>query len=144
MRRQIISASSITVVDSVVERGDPHSGIVGEDRLGAQRVLAITSSPNWRRPSSAAENDPRPPVCAADHVTPVRAYAALRSHAGAWHCMICWACEANLNPAEDLARLRVLARRLRFSRQHELTRAGRCDRCGGVIRDDVLVREGGK
>ena len=70
------------------------------------------------------------------------ALAALRAHAGAWHCMLCWAREANLNPAEDLARLRLLARRLRFSREHELTRAGRCDRCGGMIKDDVLVREG--
>jgi hypothetical protein len=70
------------------------------------------------------------------------ALAALRAHAGAWHCMLCWAREANLNPAEDLARLRLLARRLRFSREHELTRAGRCDRCGGVIKDDVLVRGG--
>ena len=70
------------------------------------------------------------------------ALAALRTHAGAWHCMLCWAREANLNPAEDLARLRLLARRLRFSREHELSRAGRCDRCEGVIKDDVLVREG--
>jgi hypothetical protein len=70
------------------------------------------------------------------------ALAALRAHAGAWHCMLCWAREANLHPAEDLVRLRLLARRLRFSRDHELTRAGRCDRCGGVIKDDVLVREG--
>jgi hypothetical protein len=58
------------------------------------------------------------------------ALAALLAHAGAW-----------LNPADDLARLRLLARRLRFSREHELTRAGRCDRCGGGIKDDVLVRE---
>jgi hypothetical protein len=72
------------------------------------------------------------------------ALAALRAHAGAWHCMIWWAREANLNPAEDLARLRQLVRRLRFSREHELTSAGRCDRCGGMIKDDVLVREGGK
>jgi hypothetical protein len=70
------------------------------------------------------------------------ALAALRAHAAAWHCMLCWAREANLNPAEDRARLRLLARRLRFSREHELTRAGRCDRCGGVIKDDVLVRGG--
>lgn len=55
--------------------------------------------------------------------------------------MICWAREANLNPTEDLVQLRLLARRLRFSRE-QLTRAGRCDRCGGVIKDDVLVREG--
>jgi hypothetical protein len=30
--------------------------------------------------------------------------------------MLCWAREANLNPVEDLARFRLLARRLRFSR----------------------------
>lgn len=70
------------------------------------------------------------------------ALTALRAHPGSWHCMLCWAREANLNPAEDLVRLRLLARRLRFSREHELTRAGRCDRCGGMIKDDVLVREG--
>ena len=29
-----------------------------------------------------------------------------------------------------------------FSREHELTRAGFCGRCGNVIKDDVLVREG--
>lgn len=72
------------------------------------------------------------------------ALAALREHAGAWHCMLCWARAANLNPAEDLAPLRLLARRLRFSRKHELTSAGFCGRCGAVIKDDVLVREGGE
>ena len=41
-----------------------------------------------------------------------------------------------------MRRLRMLARRLRFSREHELTRAGFCGRCGSVIKDDVLVREG--
>jgi hypothetical protein len=70
------------------------------------------------------------------------ALAALHAHAGKWHCMLCWAREATLNPAEDLARLRLLARRLRFSREHELIHAGSCDRCGAVIKDDVLVREG--
>ena len=56
--------------------------------------------------------------------------------------MLCWAREAGLNSLQDVARLRLLARRLRFSREHELTRAGRCDRCGSVIKDDVLVRGG--
>jgi hypothetical protein len=32
----------------------------------------------------------------------------------------------------------MLARRLRFSRDHELTSAGFCGRCGSVIKDDVL------
>ena len=41
--------------------------------MQAQRVLAITSSPNWRRPSSAAENDPWPPEWPAVHVTPISA-----------------------------------------------------------------------
>jgi hypothetical protein len=36
----------------------------------------------------------------------------------------------------------MLARRLRFSREHELIHAGSCDRCGTVVKDDVLVREG--
>jgi len=67
------------------------------------------------------------------------ALAALRIHPGAWHCMPCWAREAGLNSLQDVARLRLLARRLRFSREHELTRA---DRCGSVIKDDVLVRGG--
>jgi hypothetical protein len=40
------------------------------------------------------------------------ALAAMRTHAGTWHCMLCWAREANLNPVEDLARLRLLARQL--------------------------------
>lgn len=70
------------------------------------------------------------------------ALAALRTHPGAGHCMPCWAREAGLNSLQDVARLRLLARRLRFSREHELTRAGRCDRCGSVIKDDVLVRGG--
>jgi hypothetical protein len=40
---------------------------------------------------------------------------------------------------------RVLARRLRFSREHEIIHAGRCDRCcRAVVKDDVLVREGGE
>jgi len=40
------------------------------------------------------------------------------------------------------ARSDDLARRLRFSREHELARAGFCGRCGNAIKDDVLVREG--
>jgi hypothetical protein len=36
----------------------------------------------------------------------------------------------------------MVARRFRFSREHELTRAGFCGRCGSVIKDNVLVREG--
>ena len=70
------------------------------------------------------------------------ALAALRTHTGQWHCLPCWAREAGLNAPEDTGRLRMLARRLRFSRDHELTRAGVCGRCGNVIKDDVLVREG--
>ena len=71
------------------------------------------------------------------------ALAALRTHLGQWHCLPCWAREAGLNaPEEDMGRLRMLARWLRFSREHELTRAGFCGRCGNVIKDDVLVREG--
>ncbi len=61
------------VVDVVVERMDPDAPVVREHGLRAQRVLAITSSPNWRRPSSAAENDPRPPECPAAQVTPISA-----------------------------------------------------------------------
>lgn len=72
------------------------------------------------------------------------ALAALRAHPGQWHCLPCWAREAGLNAPEDTGRLRVLARRLRFSRQHELVYAGSCERCGAVIKDDVLVREGGE
>jgi len=70
------------------------------------------------------------------------ALAALRAHLGAWHCMPCWASAADLNSPEDVARLQTLARRLRFSREHEIIHAGSCDRCGTVIKDDVLVREG--
>jgi len=70
------------------------------------------------------------------------AVAALRAHPGAWHCMPCWASAADLNSPEDVARLQALARRLRFSREYELIHAGSCDRCGTVIKDDVLVREG--
>ena len=71
------------------------------------------------------------------------ALAALRTHLGQWHCLPCWAREAGLSaPEEDIGRLRMLARRLRFSREHELTRAGFCGRCGSVVKDDVLVREG--
>jgi hypothetical protein len=40
-----------------------------------------------------------------------------------------------------MGRLRVLARRFRFSRQHELIHAGSCDRWGTVIKGDVLVRD---
>ena len=58
--------------------------------------------------------------------------------------MPCWAREADLSSSEDVARLRVLARRLRLSRQHEIISAGSCDRCGSVIKDDVLVRGGGE
>jgi hypothetical protein len=72
------------------------------------------------------------------------ALAALRPHLGACHCLPCWASAAGLNAPEYTGRLRMLARRLRFSREHELTRAGFCGRCGNVIKDDVLVREGGK
>jgi len=72
------------------------------------------------------------------------ALAALRVHVGAWHCRPCWARAAGLNAPEDMGRLRLLACRLRFSRQHELIHAGCCDRCGAVIKDDVLVREGGE
>jgi hypothetical protein len=54
----------------------------------------------------------------------------------------CWTREAGLNAPEDTERLRMLARRLRFSREHELIHAGSCDRCGTVVKDDVLVREG--
>jgi hypothetical protein len=70
------------------------------------------------------------------------ALAALRTHPGQWHCLPCWAREAGLNAPEDMGPLRMLARRLRFSREHELTRAGFCGRCGNVIKDDVLVRGG--
>jgi hypothetical protein len=69
------------------------------------------------------------------------ALAALRLHPGAWHCMSCWAREAGLHSPEEVAQLRLLARRLRFSREHELNRAGFCSRCGGVVKDDVLVRD---
>jgi hypothetical protein len=72
------------------------------------------------------------------------ALAALRAHPGQWHCLPCWAREAGLNAPKDMEQLRMLARRLRFSREHELTRAGFCGRCGNVIKDDVLVREGAK
>jgi hypothetical protein len=72
------------------------------------------------------------------------ALAALRAHLGAWLCLPCWARAAGLSAPEDMGRLRVLARRLRFSREHELTRAGSCARCGAVIKDDVLVRAGGQ
>ena len=72
------------------------------------------------------------------------ALAVLRAHVGAWHCLPCWARAAGLNAPEDMGRLRLLARRLRFSREHELIHAGPCDRCGAVIKDNVLVREGGK
>jgi hypothetical protein len=44
------------------------------------------------------------------------ALAALRMHAGQWHCLPCWAREAGLNAPDDMGRLRMLARRLRFSR----------------------------
>jgi hypothetical protein len=70
------------------------------------------------------------------------AVAALRAHPGAWHCMSCWARAADLSAPEDVTRLRALARRLRrFSREHEVINAGPCTRCGGVIKDDLLVRE---
>jgi hypothetical protein len=70
------------------------------------------------------------------------ALAALRAYPGKWHCMPCWASATDLNSPEDVTRLRTLARRLRFSREHELIHAGSCDRCGTEIKDDVLVREG--
>jgi hypothetical protein len=70
------------------------------------------------------------------------ALAALRAYPGKWHCMPCWASAADLNSPEDVTHLRALARRLRFSREHELIHAGSCDRCGTVIKGDVLVREG--
>jgi hypothetical protein len=70
------------------------------------------------------------------------ALTALRTHPGAWHCMSCWARAANLSAPEDVTRLRALARRLRrFSRTHEVISAGPCGRCGGVMKDDLLVRE---
>ena len=69
------------------------------------------------------------------------ALAALRAYPGKWHCMPCWASAADLNSPEDVTHLRVLARRLRFSREHELIHAGSCDRCGTVIKGDVLVRD---
>jgi hypothetical protein len=72
------------------------------------------------------------------------ALAALRTHAGQWHCLLCWAREAGLKEPEDMGRLRMLARRLRFSREHELTHTGFCGRCGSAIKDDMLVRQGGK
>ncbi len=59
------------------------------------------------------------------------ALAALRAYPGKWHCMPCWASAADLNSPEDVTRLRALARH-----------AGSCDRCGTVVKDDVLVREG--
>jgi hypothetical protein len=69
------------------------------------------------------------------------ALAVLRAHVGAWHCLPCWARAAGVNAPEDMGRLRVLARRFRFSRQHELIHAGSCDRWGTVIKGDVLVRD---
>jgi hypothetical protein len=42
--------------------------------------------------------------------------------------MPCWAREAGLPSPEEVTQLRLLARRLRFSRAHELMRAGSCDR----------------
>jgi hypothetical protein len=70
------------------------------------------------------------------------AVAALRAHPGTWHCMSRWARAADLSAPEDVTRLRALARRLRrFSREHEVINAGPCTRCGGVIKDDLLVRE---
>ena len=65
---------------------------------------------------------------------------ALRTHAGQWHCLPCWARETGLNAPGDEGRLRMLARRLRFSPEHELARAGFCG--GSAIKDDVLVRTG--
>jgi hypothetical protein len=70
------------------------------------------------------------------------ALAALRPHLGAWHCLPCWASAAGLNAPGDMARLRLLARRRRFSRERELIHGGFCGRCGTVVTDDVLVREG--
>jgi hypothetical protein len=61
------------------------------------------------------------------------ALTALRAHPGQWNCLPCWAREAGLNAPEDTGRLRMLAGRLRFSREHELTRAGFCGRCGTMI-----------
>jgi hypothetical protein len=52
------------------------------------------------------------------------ALAALRLHPCAWHCMPCWTREVGLHSPEEVAQLRLLARRLRFSREHELKRAG--------------------
>jgi hypothetical protein len=70
------------------------------------------------------------------------ALAVLREHPGKWHCMPCWARATGLSAPEDVTRLRALARRLRrFSREHEIINAGACDRCGGVVKDDLLVRE---
>ena len=70
------------------------------------------------------------------------ALAVLRAHPGKWHCMPCWARATGLSAPEDVTRLRALARRLRrFSREHEIINAGACDRCGGVVKDDLLVRE---
>lgn len=51
------------------------------------------------------------------------ALAALRTHAGQWHCLPTWACTAGLNAPEDMGRLHMFARRLRLSREHELSRA---------------------
>jgi len=66
----------------------------------------------------------------------------LRAHPGKWHCRPCWAHATGLSAPEDVTRLRALARRLRrFSREHEIINAGACDRCGGVVKDDLLVRE---
>jgi hypothetical protein len=71
-----------------------------------------------------------------------RALAALRAHPGVWHCMPCRTRAADPTSSEDVSRFRALARRLRrFSREHEIINAGSCDRCGGVMKDDLLVRE---
>jgi hypothetical protein len=67
------------------------------------------------------------------------ALAALRAHPGQWHCLPCWAREAGLTAPEDMGPLRMLAGRLRFSREHESH-----PRRLLLIKDDVLAREGGQ
>ena len=118
--------------------GSRHASRCARAPAAGSRFRAGTRRYSSTGPGSNGSGDLAPVSVAFDD----RALAALRPHPGAWHCMPCWARAADLTTPEDVTWLRALARRLRrFSRTHEVINAGPCARCGGVMKDDLLVRD---
>jgi len=68
-----------------------------------------------------------------------QAITALEDDAGTWHCMKCWASAVGLTSAEDVQRLRLLARTFLNQMDPMARQGGFCDK-GQHGTDDFIVR----